>query len=151
MNRIGAKRLMILARHHMAYKEPKKPGPGAIGWDMRKWINGTAGFDTVDKKKHPCGTTCCSLGHACYIPELKKAGLSWKKNEYGIMRIKFWRFMHEGAAEVFFGLTCDETYHLFVPHDTRGRVINRTPKQQAREIIKLVKKYHPDIATLEKK
>jgi len=150
MNRTGAKRLMILARHHMAYKEPKKPGPNAIGWDMKRWMDENENF--VDKKKHPCGTTCCSLGHACYIPALKRAGLSWKTDEHDRKWIEFRGETHEDAAELFFDLSMDEADHLFTPLEPDGcGILERTPKQQAREIIKLVKKYHPDLATLEKK
>jgi len=68
-----------------------------------------------------CGTTACAMGWAGSMPEFRKRGLKlvWEK-DIGSGYVEFvdrngYKLFGEHAGAKFFGLTEDESNHLFIP------------------------------------
>ena len=113
----GLKRLLRLADHLDTVKKKT--------FDMCVWR-----YDTE------CGAVACAVGHACTIPEFKRAGLSIRQNRYGE-----WYPSYRGKKVVmsvcaFFGLTENEEMYLFANAEDD---YDTTPKQVAKRIRRFVK------------
>lgn len=106
--------------------------------------------DIMNGRPNECGTKACALGWAGLMPEFNKAGFkTFIEDDDTDGDIKFKDKMgrtHYGlvAADLFFGLTGQETDGLFVPNhqlyiDKPQLNENATPKAVAKNIISVVK------------
>ena len=79
-----------------------------------------------------CGTVACAGGHACLIPQFRRAGLRILENE------PYYRGRtHFGAMMLFFGLTFNQAVFLFAPGSYSARH-ERSPKMVAKRIRRFV-------------
>lgn len=143
MNLRQAKLMLKLAGYLHAFKEPKAGEPG-MGFDMGSFY--TEWYGTLP---HPCGTSACALGHAATMPCFQRLGL-WldKESGYvvfeppGVCQVDPVR--NFDAAEHIFGITSDESSHLFGDRD-------RTAKQEAAALRQFVYKRYPQLKPVTKK
>lgn len=80
-----------------------------------------------------CGTVACAAGHACMMPEFRRAGFRLTEDGWPIYRGE----EHFHACSKFFGITVDESLELFSPNYYKN---SPTPKQVAKRIRTLVAK-----------
>jgi len=80
---------------------------------------------------HTCGTTACAMGWAVTIPEFREAGL---QNQWG-MPMFHGRHGYDAAA-LFFGITYEQSMHLFDPFRYRMAEL-RDPLAVARRLREL--------------
>jgi len=122
--KVNTRRLLLLARY--LEKVPKKH------FSMSTWGSGKIG----KRYGNECGFTGCAMGHACFIPSFKKAGLVFKNGsvEWNIENPK--GPLNDGyyAAAMLFNFEYPDAYNLFNPRDRVGE----TPKQVANRIRKFV-------------
>lgn len=116
---MNTERLLVLAR--FLHTLPTQ------NLDMGSWV----AWDTPDtapipKKGTDCGTVCCAVGWASFIPELKDQGLKIVHGDPCYGSHSGW-----GAVHSFFGITADQAYQLFSqsayrkppnPSVVRGRI-----------------------------
>src|ERR1700744_3436175 len=61
----------------------------------------------------PCGTVCCAIGEATFIPSLRKAGLSMIRDRWGFSPV-YKDYKDWDAVEKFFGLSERHAEYLFM-------------------------------------
>jgi len=118
--RIGLSRLRLLAQH-LDKLEATPPEKRKREFVMGVWL-----------ERFSCGTAACALGEACFIPQLKAAGLRHSRFgsicgtavPYIVRRGK----KHSGtdAAMHLFGISHSDAHVFFMPrgsdNDTPGKV-----------------------------
>lgn len=75
-----------------------------------------------------CRTAGCAIGHACQIPEFKKAGLELIRVS-GYLIPAYGDFIDWGAVAAFFDITGNEAESMFLPSRyvrSKGRLIKPT-------------------------
>lgn len=135
---VGARRLLKLADELESQEILKEKG---LKFDMNLFFSRPEGAKLGDW----CGTTCCAMGLACFVPSFRRAGLNVEtcEDEVGSTTDvvftdketgeKFYNF--EAAVKVFPGLSDAGAEYLFgapLPND-------ETPKQVAKRIRRYVK------------
>lgn len=95
------RRLLILADR--LEKIAAKP-PNNREFNLRFWLQ--RGLD--------CGSACCAVGEATFIPELRRLGLKAKTNpRNGIISPHYGKDCGWAAVQKFFGLGASQARHLF--------------------------------------
>lgn len=125
MNSTQAGRLLTLASF-LRTEVPRK------NFDMSSyWKNEADELEIPDLAQHKCGTSACAMGWATRVwPNI------FKLNEFGGFSYRGSDSSHSSmSVRAFFGLDFDEACDLF------GYKWRRTPKQEASEIEKTVKKH----------
>lgn len=141
MNLRQAKLMLKLADYLHAFKEPKKGEPG-MGFDMAAFYLDGENL-CFGNRHHPCGTSADALGHAATMPCFRRLGLRLDK-ESGCVVFEspgdIWADLIRNfdAAEYVFGITKEESRHLFGDHF-------RTAKQEAAVLRRFVYKRLPQL------
>lgn len=149
MNLRQAKLMLKLAGYLHDFKEPKKGEPG-MGFDMKSFY-ATGYWLFYDHRPHPCGTSACAMGHAATMPCFQRLGLRLIKDvgylggivfkTPGVRRRPLRNFE---AIDHIFGITLEESLHLFDAHD-------RTAKQESAVLRQFVYKRFPQLKPVAKK
>lgn len=141
MAKINTRRLLVLARY--LQKVPRRR------FKMSLWGEGTVAKSYAEG----CGFAGCAMGHACFIPSFKTAGLRLKLDGKGLndnpnwtIAIKGRRLMSFDVAACLFEISRDQAEWLFsseIPGtgkdgDDDDSRQDETPKQVARRIRKFV-------------
>lgn len=130
MNR---ERLEILRDYLLDLPEEVKGKARPQKFDMDSWQSRVA-----KTQEGWCRTSACALGHACYIPEFKKAGLS-----IGV-RPAFDGAEQYEAGALFFDITFFQSEYLFQPdeyeqeEDEEGNLIPISPVRVAQRIAEIL-------------
>lgn len=87
-----------------------------------------------------CSTASCALGSASLLPWFRRRGLVPEIEQYSV-RFKYYYDFEAGAK--FFGITEDESYYLFDPHDYYNVDMPHkiTPSMVRKRVDRLIKEY----------
>jgi len=87
-----------------------------------------------------CGTAACALGEACFVPELRRAGLRLCRASGTFMVPEFKNAIGYAAAMDLFDISFGDAMDLFNP-DHYTALQNIKPKHVAVRIAKLIEKH----------
>jgi hypothetical protein len=104
-------------------------------------LDGEPPLFNIGTWQNACGTAACAVGHACYIPQFREAGLHMQHYLPPRHAQPEPRFgLHTGwdAASVFFGLTHPQTTCLFDGYRYPEQEYRPTALQVAERIEKFI-------------
>lgn len=116
--KIRADKLLRLAEHLETQVKPRF-------FNMEVWA-----------ETEECGTVACAAGHACSIPEFRRAGFKIVYKSDGNLYPQYRGRESFDAIDKFFGLTDADTDFIFSKNSYPSKKV--TPKMVARRIRKLV-------------
>lgn len=136
MNQVQARRLLKLAE--FLREVPKEK----FDFGILAFQNGKPMLEALKAGKTACGTVACAIG---WMPAVFPRSLVWKKvwaGGHGLqVRLKGRPYTDFNAAEVFFGITHDQSSWLFNPDPVDGGLAATvSAKQVARRITTFVRR-----------
>ncbi len=132
--------------------------PDGVRFNMNYWLGThnpgnpfTPMFNKFTSEDHErftmsCNTHACALGLACLDPELRAEGLDFRVSSADLQNSARMVPVFSGvtefdAGQTFFGLTSDETLHLFSAYRYENTTGREAELEVARRVRRFIEKY----------